>query len=72
MGENAIHHLQDKVRANQQNPGFVTHMCESLIERTLLSVTGLVNISPLLFDSREGCLGEQRSIITDDVTLTSV
>jgi len=30
------------------NPGFVTHMCESLTELRLLSAAGLVDISPMV------------------------
>ena len=39
-----MHHLPDEVRANHLNPGFMTHIRESLFERTLLSATGLVDI----------------------------
>jgi len=43
-----MRHLRDKVRANHLNPGFVTHIHESLFERTLLNVMGLVDISPVV------------------------
>jgi len=47
------------------NRGFVTHTRKSLLELMLLSVTGLVDISPI-----ECCSGEWRSIIKDDATPT--
>jgi len=50
IGANAMHHLPDKDSDNNLNPGFVTHACESLLERTLLSATGPVDISPIVHE----------------------
>jgi len=47
-GANATHHLPDEVRANHRNPGFVTHVCESLLEQTHLMATGLPDNSPVV------------------------
>jgi len=47
-GANATHHLPDEVRANHRNPGFVTHVCESLLEQTHLMATGLLDNSPVV------------------------
>ena len=43
-----MHHLPNEVRANHLSPGFMTHARESLIERMLLSVTGVADIVPVV------------------------
>jgi len=52
----AMCHLPDEVGANHWNPGIVTHACESLIERMLLSVTGLADISPVVHQKQRRLL----------------